>query len=131
MMTPVKERSEKKTRRLAASATSRSDGVRAPLDPFDKSAPCSYYRFMIPKKSNGAKDLLNFRKYFGGLMSSNFMKRIIPMAWATAIEMRGVALRNSDGLGDCHRNEGIYVRADVPKIDPRISFAKRNLNSIT
>ena len=75
--------------------------------------------------------MLNFPEYFGGLISSNFMKRTIPMAWAIAIEMGGVALTNSDGLGDCHRNEGIYVRADVPKIDPRISFAKKNLNSIT
>jgi hypothetical protein len=95
---------------------------------------------MIPKKSNGGNDLLNFPEYFGGLISSKGsgsqaqlgnQKRTIPMAWAIAIEMGGVALTNSDGLGDCHRNEGIYVRADVPKIDPRISFAKRNLNSIT
>ena len=86
---------------------------------------------MIPKKSNGANDLLNFREYFGGLISSNFMKRTIPMAWTTAIGMRGVALINSDGLGDCHRNECIYVRAEVPKIDPRISFARKILNSIT
>jgi len=29
---------------------------------------------MIPEKSNGANDLQNFRKYFGGLIASDFMK---------------------------------------------------------
>jgi len=86
---------------------------------------------MIPKKSNGGNDLLNFPEYFGGLISSNFMKRTIPRAWAIAIEMGGVALTNSDGLGDCHRNEGICIRARVRTIDTRISFAKKTLNSIT
>jgi hypothetical protein len=86
---------------------------------------------MIPEKLNGGNDLLNFPEYFGGLISSNFMKRIIPMAWVIAIEMGRVAKKNSDGLGDCHRNECICVRAQACKIDIRISFAEKNLNSIT
>lgn len=70
-MTPLERTFKRENPKVRGEYDESHDGVRAPLDPFDKSARCGYYRSMIPKKSNGGNDLLSFPEYFARLISSN------------------------------------------------------------